>query len=384
MSRMMSSGSSAPFEQERVRHAHHRQVLVRLAPAVAAARPALLARAHEVPHVVGEHAVLDEHVALRGRAFVVDRVGAPLARVRAVVDQRDERRRDLLADASRGTPTRPCSTRSASSPCPHASWNSTPPAPRLSTTGSLPRGAGRARSIVSARLRRRCARPPRGRSRRRARSRRVRPGASMPGLHAGVADRDALHDEAGAHLVVLDEQAVGVGDEDAAAGVGVADAHLADRVALGAGGVVGALQHLDLAGLLDRLGQDPAPRGCGSTARRSSAHDVRLARAVPRAAAAAAWRRLAQPARSGRRCARSRWSRRGRPGCPAPRSRPETQLLDLPSSRRAVATRRSSANTSAKSPPSRSAVCSVRSRTAPRSRHLDPNDRLPPLGGCLS
>ena len=63
------------------------------------ARPSL-ARAHEVPHVVGEHAVLDEHVALRGRAFVVDRVRAPLARVRAVVDQRDERRRDQLADAA--------------------------------------------------------------------------------------------------------------------------------------------------------------------------------------------------------------------------------------------------------------------------------------------
>ena len=34
------------------------------------------------------------------------------------------------------------STRSASSPWPHASWNSTPPAPRCSTTGSLPDGAG--------------------------------------------------------------------------------------------------------------------------------------------------------------------------------------------------------------------------------------------------
>ena len=77
--RMMSSGSSSPGEQERVGHAHHRQVLVRLAPAVAAARATLLAGAHEVPHVVGEHAVLDEHVALRGRAFVVDRVRAPLA-----------------------------------------------------------------------------------------------------------------------------------------------------------------------------------------------------------------------------------------------------------------------------------------------------------------
>ena len=87
-------------EQERVGHAHHRQVLVRLAPAVAAARAPVLAGAHEVPHVVGEHAVLDEHVALRGRALVVDRVRAPLACVRAVVDQRDQRRRDELADVA--------------------------------------------------------------------------------------------------------------------------------------------------------------------------------------------------------------------------------------------------------------------------------------------
>ena len=42
---------------------------------------ALLAGPHEVPHVVGEHAVLDQHVALRGRALVVDRERAPLAGV---------------------------------------------------------------------------------------------------------------------------------------------------------------------------------------------------------------------------------------------------------------------------------------------------------------
>ena len=100
MSRMIVVGVVVALEQERVGHAHHRQVLVGLAPTVAAARAPVLARAHEVPHVVGEHAVLDEHVALRGRAFVVDRVRAPLARVRAVVDQRDERRRDELADVA--------------------------------------------------------------------------------------------------------------------------------------------------------------------------------------------------------------------------------------------------------------------------------------------
>ena len=81
------------------------------------------------------------------------------------------------------------------------------------------------------------------------------PGRLEAGLHAGVADRDALHAEAGADAVVLDEQAVGVGDEHLPAGVGVGRAHLADRVALGPGRVVGALEHLGLAGLADRLRQ---------------------------------------------------------------------------------------------------------------------------------
>ena len=62
---------------------------------------ALLPRAEEVPHVVGEDTLVDQHVALRRRALVVDGERAPLARVRAVVDQRDERRRDLLADSIR-------------------------------------------------------------------------------------------------------------------------------------------------------------------------------------------------------------------------------------------------------------------------------------------
>ena len=39
---------------------------------------------------------------------------------------------------------------SASSPCPHASWNRMPPLPPASTTGSSPDGAGRADSLANA------------------------------------------------------------------------------------------------------------------------------------------------------------------------------------------------------------------------------------------
>ena len=45
----------------------------------------------------------------------------------------------------------PLPTRSASSPWPHASWNSTPPEPALMTTGIEPDGAGRAFNFVIAR-----------------------------------------------------------------------------------------------------------------------------------------------------------------------------------------------------------------------------------------
>ena len=44
----------------------------------------------------------------------------------------------------------PLAMASASSPWPHASWNSTPPLPRLMTTGIVPDGAGRASSFVVA------------------------------------------------------------------------------------------------------------------------------------------------------------------------------------------------------------------------------------------
>ena len=62
--------------------------------------PTLGAGAQAVPHVVHEDAVLDEHVALRRTTFVVDGEAAPLAAHRAVVDERHERRRHLLAEAT--------------------------------------------------------------------------------------------------------------------------------------------------------------------------------------------------------------------------------------------------------------------------------------------
>ena len=52
--------------------------------------------------------------------------------------------------------------------------------------------------------------------------------ALAAGLHAGVAGGHARHREQGAHLVVAGEQAVAVGDQDAAAAVAVAGRHLAD------------------------------------------------------------------------------------------------------------------------------------------------------------
>src|SRR5690606_10858784 len=81
-----------------VGHPHHRQVLVALAATVAGAGPALLAGAQEVPHVVGEDAVLDEDVALGHRALVVHGDGAPLLGHGAVVHQGDAGVGHPLAD----------------------------------------------------------------------------------------------------------------------------------------------------------------------------------------------------------------------------------------------------------------------------------------------
>ena len=136
---MMSSGSSVPFEHEGVGHAHHRQVLVALAAAVAARRAALLAGPQVVPHVVGEHAVLDEHVALASAWPSSSMAIAPHSP--AIVPSSTS----VTSGDATCSPTlprktlAPLATRSASRPWPHASWNSTPPLPRLITTGIVPR-----------------------------------------------------------------------------------------------------------------------------------------------------------------------------------------------------------------------------------------------------
>ncbi|MFM7525944.1 MAG: metallopeptidase TldD-related protein [Actinomycetota bacterium] len=50
----------------------------------------VFACAQVIPHVVGEHTVLNQHVALRWVTLIVDTDGTPLGGHRAVVDQRDE------------------------------------------------------------------------------------------------------------------------------------------------------------------------------------------------------------------------------------------------------------------------------------------------------
>ena len=83
----------------------------------------------------------------------------------------------------------------------------------------------------------------------------VWPRALEAGLHAGV----AVGDDADAHrladLLVVGEQAVGVGDQDALAAVAVARADLHDGAAAGAGRLVDPLQQRDLVGLRHLVGE---------------------------------------------------------------------------------------------------------------------------------
>ncbi len=78
----------------------------------------------------------------------------------------------------------------------------------------------------------------------------------VAGLHAGVAAGDGHHREERAHLVVFGEQAIGVGDQDPTASVGIASRDLADGPAGRARSVVRATQQVDLAALADGLGQN--------------------------------------------------------------------------------------------------------------------------------
>ena len=132
-----------------------------------------------------------------GVAFVVDRERAPLAPVRAVVDERDERRRDELADAVREhrrvlvdeIGLEPVAARLVEQHAARAA---------LQHDRELARRRGHGSSIVSARCRgcratssgsisSKSSKPMRAARRLVAR------------LHPGVADRDALHPEARAH-----------------------------------------------------------------------------------------------------------------------------------------------------------------------------------------
>ena len=250
---------------------------------------------------------------------------------------------------------------SASRPCPQASWKRMPPLPPASTIGHLARRRGAGRQLGQ-------------RPRRRdlgdvldavALEDLVALGAGerlVAGLHPGVAVGDADDVEARADLLVLGEQAVGVGDEDAAPAVAAADLHLGDGVAGGAGGVVGPGQQLELARLVHRV-------RCGAVAPAVGRRRARARRCAPRRRPGGRRRRRrgprpAGPPRSGRRCGRSRSSRRRRPGSRRPRERPEESSSTRRSSSRALPVAASSANTSAMSPPPTKAAESTRSSTS--------------------
>ncbi len=77
------------------------RVRERFAAAVAGRRHVHEARVELVLHVAFHDAVLDEHRAIGRRAFIVDRERAATSRKRAVVDDRDARRRNLFAEHAR-------------------------------------------------------------------------------------------------------------------------------------------------------------------------------------------------------------------------------------------------------------------------------------------
>ena len=81
-----------------VGHAWHRQVRVGLAAAVTGARHAHQAGVELVLHVALEHAVLDQHVAVARRAFVIHAQRAATPGQGAVVDDGAQARGDLFAD----------------------------------------------------------------------------------------------------------------------------------------------------------------------------------------------------------------------------------------------------------------------------------------------
>ena len=197
---------------------------------------------------------------------------------------------------------------SASSPWPHASWKRMPPLPPASTTGSSPEGAGRASSLAIARAAAIPASSSTGDPIEQLES--LGPGHALePGLHPGVAGGHAAHVEPGPDLVVLGEQPLGVGDQHPPATVAVADLDLGDRAAGRAGRVVGSRQELEL-GRLVHLERSTtacagAPVGAGGRATVSVP-----AAALPGHRGRRLGRRQQARTPSGRRCGRSRSSRR--------------------------------------------------------------------------
>ena len=94
-------GLRGAVEDVAVRHARHRRVRVGLAPAVAGARHAVLLRAQPVVQEPLQHALVEQHGALRGRALVVVAVGAPAVR------RSWRRRRRLTSGDASVSPIRP-------------------------------------------------------------------------------------------------------------------------------------------------------------------------------------------------------------------------------------------------------------------------------------
>src|ERR1700761_2212710 len=144
---------------------------------------------------------------------------------------------------------------SISRPCPVISWKRTPPKPPPTTTGIEPDGAGRAASRVSAFW----AAPSAIRPGSSANSSKPRwaprvsaPGPPLaprrgPGLPLVAAAGHGLHADPGAGAVVAGEEAVGVGDRDDAAGLGVGRGQLGDLVAHRAAALVELAEELRLA-----------------------------------------------------------------------------------------------------------------------------------------
>ena len=202
-----------------------------------------------------------EHVALGERALVVDGEGAPLLGHGAVVDQRDARVGHPLADAAgehRGALGDEVGLEAVAAGLVEQ---------HAAAAGADDHGHGAGRGGAGGQLEQR---PVGGLAGDVVDVVAVEEleadGAAerlVAGLHAGVARGDRHHGEQRAHLVVLGEQAVAVGDEDAAPAVAVARGDLGDGRPGAAGGGVGPAQQLDLAGLGDVLREDRDVVGAG-------------------------------------------------------------------------------------------------------------------------